>query len=127
MSSLSATTPVKFTLSRYSKNVLGKCQGRFPFLWLTSPIVQWVQPPSAQKEAGLSYLKEKMKEKQEGYRREEETLRSRWQKQEDDEAPAPEPLKPAYEPLAENRSSVAMSWGQVLLLLTPALLFAPNS
>ena len=96
-----------------------------------------MQPPSAQKEAGLSYLKEKMKEKQEGYRREEETLRSRWQKQEDDEAPAPEPLKPAYEPLAENRSSVAMSWGQVLvllllmlllfLLLTPTLLLAPYS
>lgn len=73
---------------------------------------QWVQPPSSQKEAGMNYLKEKMREKQEGYRREEE-LRSRWQKQDIEEPAAPaEPPKPAYEPLAENRSSVNISWGQ---------------
>lgn len=75
---------------------------------------QWVQPPSSQKEAGLTYLKEKMREKQEGYKREEE-LRSRWQRTEsEDPPPPPEPQRPAYEPLAENRSSVAISWGQGL-------------
>lgn len=59
----------------------------------------------------LMSLKEKMKAKEEGFRREEE-LRNRWVTSEPEPTPPPEPLKPHEQPIPENRPSVAISWGQ---------------
>jgi len=72
---------------------------------------EWAQPPEHQMDPNLMSLKEKMKAKEEGFRREEE-LRNRWVTSEPEPTPPPEPLKPSEQPIPENRPSVAISWGQ---------------
>jgi len=72
---------------------------------------EWAQPPEHQMDPSLMSLKEKMKAKEEGFRREEE-LRNRWVTSEPEPTPPPEPLKPHEQPIPENRPSVAISWGQ---------------
>jgi len=59
----------------------------------------------------LMSLKEKVKAKEEGFRREEE-LRNRWVTSEPEPTPPPEILKPSEQPIPENRPSVAIAWGQ---------------
>merc|ERR1711892_1386050 len=72
---------------------------------------EWVQPPEHQMDPSLMSLKEKMKAKEEGFRREEE-LRNRWVTTEPEPTPPPEPLKPSEQPTPENRPSVSIGWGQ---------------
>merc|ERR1712106_642443 len=72
---------------------------------------EWVQPPEHQMDPSLMSLKEKMKAKEEGFRREEE-LRNRWVTSEPEPTPPPEPLKPSEQPIPENRPSVSIGWGQ---------------
>lgn len=72
---------------------------------------EWVQPPEQQMDPTLMSLKEKIKAKEEGFRREEE-LRNRWVTSEPEPTPPPEQLKPSEQPIPENRPSVAIAWGQ---------------
>ena len=68
----------------------------------------WSKPPEqGGVDPTLLSLKEKMRAKEELQR--EEESRSRWVTKEP--SPPPEPVKPAEQPLPENRSSVKMSWG----------------
>ena len=70
----------------------------------------WAKPPEQEGlDPSLLSLKEKMKAKEEELQREENS-RSRWVTK-DPSPPPPEPIKPAEQPLPENRSSVKMSWG----------------
>ena len=70
----------------------------------------WAKPPEHEElDPTLLSLKEKMKAKEEELQREENS-RSRWVTK-DPSPPPPEPVKPAEQPLPENRSSVKMSWG----------------
>ena len=69
----------------------------------------WSKPPEhGGVDPSLLSLKEKMKAKEEELKREEDN-RSRWVTKEP--TPPPEPVKPAEQPLPENRTSVKMSWG----------------
>ena len=71
----------------------------------------WAAPPEHEGlDPGLLSLKEKMKAKEEELQRQEESRTSRWVTK-DPSPPPPEPVKPAEQPLPENRSSVKMSWG----------------
>lgn len=104
----SVPTPAQAAASKIEALLEERRGGRRP----RSEQDEWSAPPAPTKEGGMEGLKDKMREKQEGYRREEDSLRNRWQHR-DKEAPPPPP-EPAqvFEPLAENRSSLSMSWGQ---------------
>jgi len=77
---------------------------------------EWVKKPSTQREEGLAGLREKLKEaRDEETRKETDEMKSRWGAREPI-GPPPVPPPAAGPPpggLAENRSSVAMSWGSV--------------
>merc|ERR1719507_1153169 len=79
---------------------------------------EWVKKPSTQREEGLAGLREKLKEaRDEETRKESDEMKSRWGAREPiGPPPVPPPALNAGPPpggLAENRSSVAMSWGSV--------------
>jgi len=81
-------------------------------------IGEWVKKPSTQREEGLAGLREKLKEaRDEETRKEADEMKSRWGAREPiGPPPVPPPAVNAGPPpggLAENRSSVAMSWGSV--------------
>ena len=76
---------------------------------------EWVKKPSTQREEGLAGLREKLKEARDEETRKEaaDEMKSRWGAREPI-GPPPVPPPAAGPPpggLAENRSSVAMSWG----------------
>ena len=83
---------------------------------------EWAAAPAGQQgilEPGLLSLREKMKAKEAGWRKEEE-LRSRWVTQEAQQSPEPPQLPvPTEQPLPENRSSVSLSWGRSANKKTP--------
>jgi len=76
-------------------------------------IGDWVKKPSTQREEGMANLREKLKEaRDEETRKEENEMKSRWGAKEPiAPPPVPPPSGPPPGALAENRSSVAMSWG----------------
>merc|ERR1719266_1502174 len=77
---------------------------------------EWVKKPSTQREEGLAGLREKLKEaRDEETRKETDEMKSRWGAREPigPPPPVPPPSGPPPGGLAENRSSVAMSWGSV--------------
>merc|ERR1719507_1288377 len=79
---------------------------------------EWGKKPSTQREEGLAGLREKLKEaRDEETRKESDEMKSRWGAREPiGPPPVPPPALNAGPPpggLAENRSSVAMSWGSV--------------
>jgi len=82
---------------------------------------EWTKPPSGSGVGGdtLQDLKEKIRLKEEGWRREEELKRSLAREQEPQQALQAEPLKPVEQPLSENRPSMSISWGQGVSKRTP--------
>jgi len=75
---------------------------------------EWVKKPSTQREEGLAGLREKLKEARDEETRKDDEMKSRWGAREPiGPPPVPPPTGPPPGGLAENRSSVAMSWGSV--------------
>ena len=75
---------------------------------------EWVKKPSTQREEGLAGLREKLKEARDEETRKDDEMKSRWGAREPiGPPPVPPPSGPPPGGLAENRSSVAMSWGSV--------------
>jgi len=67
---------------------------------------------------GLDSLKEKIRAKEAGWRREEELKRG-LAAADPQPVPEPQPLKPQEQPIPENRPSLAISWGQGVSKRTP--------